>query len=173
LPDPAPLFNPKLPRAAIVEKLRIRVDKSAFRAERAPYRCLRLKASPVMPLENRIDNWYLRDYFDRCPGCTHVKRLHLILVLFLLGAAVCVFAVPRQDLPETTFNEADTPVNLAPPVLPRIQIVRPTVDSIAVLPALPNHSTGRVANNFVLEPATSPRHRDSHSLQALLCTFLI
>ncbi len=102
-----------------------------------------------------------------------VKRYHLILVLFLLAAAVCVFAVPRPDLPETTFNEADAPVNLAPPVLPRIQIVRPALNSIAVLPALPDHCAVCVASRLVLEPAASPRHRDAHSLLALLCTFLI
>jgi hypothetical protein len=87
----------------------------------------------------------------------------------MLGAAVCVSAVPRVDLPETTFNEADAPVNLAPSVLPRIQVIRPAVDPIVVLPP-PLSCVGCVSSR-VLEPLAMPSQR--HSLQDLLCTFLI
>jgi hypothetical protein len=100
-------------------------------------------------------------------------RLRLTLVLFLLAAAVCVSVVPRPDLPETAFNEADTPVNLAPPVRPRIQIISPAVNPIAVLPALSNHCPGCFVSGVVIQAAVTLRQRHPRSFQDLLCTFLI
>ncbi|HEX8813851.1 MAG TPA: hypothetical protein VF742_17825 [Terracidiphilus sp.] len=102
-----------------------------------------------------------------------MKRLRAILVLFLLGASVCAFALPRVDLPETAFNEADAPVNLAPPVRPSIRVVPPAVDPIAVLPTLPVQCMNCVVGGLTLESAAVPRQRHQHSLQDLLCTFLI
>jgi hypothetical protein len=95
------------------------------------------------------------------------------LVLVLLGAAVGVSTVPRPDLPETPFNEADAPVNLAPPVFPRIQAVSAAANPIAVLPAWPNHCSVCLVSAKVLEPAVTPKQRHPRSFQDLLCTFLI
>ena len=106
-------------------------------------------------------------------SCGGVKRLRAISVLFLLGAAVCVFALPQVDLAETAFNEADAPLNLATPIWPRIRIDPPLVDPIAVLPTLPLHCTVPVVRGSVLDSSAVPRQRSQHSLQDLLCTFLI
>jgi hypothetical protein len=119
-----------------------------------------------------IDIRYLRDYFDECLERGDVKRLRLALVLFLTAAAVCASVVPRPDLPETAFNEADAPVNLAPPVLPRIQIILPAVNPLAILP-LRNHCADCTVRRLLLEPPVAPSQRHSRSLQDLLCTFLI
>ncbi|MGB0104151.1 MAG: hypothetical protein WBP51_08100 [Candidatus Sulfotelmatobacter sp.] len=100
-------------------------------------------------------------------------RFRLALVLFLLAAAVCVSVIPRPDLPETAFNEADTPVNLAPPVRPRIQVISPAINPIAVLPALSNRCPGCFVDGVVFQPAVTLRQRHPRSFQDLLCTFLI
>ena len=110
--------------------------------------------------------------FFLLPGVCVVKRLRWLLIPVLLGASVCVSVVPRVDLPETKFNEADAPVNLAPPVRLRTQVVVPAVDP-NVLPTLPLHSASCVVSTRTPDyaAASSPRHR--RSLQDLLCTFLI
>ena len=43
-----------------------------------------------------------------------MKRHCRMLVLFLLAGVFGGSAVPPVDLPETAFDESDTPVNLAP-----------------------------------------------------------
>lgn len=120
-----------------------------------------------------IDKPYLREYFWVELGLTSVKRRHWMSVLFLLAAAVCVSAVPRADSPETTFNESDAPVNLAPPVLPGLRVAPPAVDPTAILPALSVYCPGCALNTLPVEPALAPRQRDHHSLLSLLCTLLI
>ena len=65
-----------------------------------------------------------------------MQRLRWMLVLFLLGAAVCCCAIPGVDLPETSFNEADLPVNLALPAQPRIPDLSPIAIPAAALPTL-------------------------------------
>jgi hypothetical protein len=102
-----------------------------------------------------------------------VQRFRWTLVLVLLGASVCVSAVPRPDLPETAFNEADAPVNLAPPVRLRIQVIAPAVDPIVVLPSLPIDCAGCFVGRKAPEPIVAPKRRHPLSLQDLLCTFLI
>lgn len=102
-----------------------------------------------------------------------VRRLRWISVLLLSAAAILVSAIPRVDSPETTFNEADAPVNLAPSARPNIQLVPPAVDPIAISPAPPLHSASRVVTSLVLELAAMPSQHHGHSLQDLLCTFLI
>jgi hypothetical protein len=97
-----------------------------------------------------------------------------MLVFFLLGAAVFASVVPREDLPETSYDESDTPVIVAPAVRPRIQLVTPTLDPTAHSPA-PVRSApladvlGAVSHQ--LAPVSSSLHRPS--LQNLLCTLLI
>jgi hypothetical protein len=94
-------------------------------------------------------------------------------VLFLLASVALISAIPRADLPETSFNEVDAPVNQAPPAVSGGRFVRPDV-----APAiLPNHvcETGRGARcqSVDRKSATPLVRRDQHSLQDLLCTFLI
>jgi hypothetical protein len=96
-----------------------------------------------------------------------------MLVLFLLGAAVCAGAVTGVDRPETSFNESDLPVNLALPAPPRIQDTRPVVVPVALLPTLPLYRADCLAHSLELEFTVLPRLRPPHSLQVLLCTFLI
>lgn len=83
-----------------------------------------------------------------------------------------MFALPRVDLPETAFNEADAPVNVAPPVRPGIRVLQPAFDPISVLPTPPSVSATR-PGSLVVAVAAVPAQRYPHSLQDLLCTFLI
>lgn len=96
-----------------------------------------------------------------------------MLVLFVLGTAVFLGAVSLVDRAETSFNEADLPLNLGLPAPPRIQDARPVADPVAVLPSVPFYCTDCLARSLVLEPAVFPSQRHGHSLQPLLCTFLI
>jgi len=84
-------------------------------------------------------------------GGAGVRRLRWISVFLLAAAAVLVSTVPRVDSPETTFNEADAPVNLAPSARPNIQLVPPAVDPIAISPVPPLHSANRIVTTLVLE----------------------
>jgi hypothetical protein len=101
-----------------------------------------------------------------------MKRVHLVLIFFLLAATVGVSAVPRADLPQTTFNESDAPVNLAPPCRPSFRLTPPDVDPITVLPPLPACSVGSLVSSLVA-PAAAPHRQFPRSLQVLLCIFLI
>lgn len=96
-----------------------------------------------------------------------------MLVVFVLGAAVCQGAVPGVDRPETSFNEADLPLNLGLPATPRIQDIRPVAVPVAVLPSAPLYCTDCLDRSMVLEPAVLPSQRHADSLQVLLCTFLV
>ena len=101
-----------------------------------------------------------------------VKRHRRLLVLFLLAGVFGGFAVLPVDLPETAFDESDVPVNLAPPSQAPLRFVRPVSDPL-LMPGLRFYCAGCVVSSFVLEPAVMPRQRHPHSLQDLLCTFLI
>jgi hypothetical protein len=102
-----------------------------------------------------------------------VRRFRWMLGLFLLVAAVGCCALPGVDLPETAFDEADLAVSPALPAQPRIQDLPPVTVPIAVLPTLRLYCADCLANRIALEPAVLPSQRYSHSLQILLCTFLI
>jgi hypothetical protein len=101
-----------------------------------------------------------------------MKQAYLILILFLLAAAVGVSAVPRADSPQTAFNEADAPVNLAPPCRPDVRLTPPAIDPVSALPALPMSSALSTVSSFIAPPVT-PHRQYPRSLQNLLCTFLI
>jgi len=102
-----------------------------------------------------------------------LKRTAWTLLLLLLGAVVCASAIPPTDLPETAYNEVDRPVNQAPPAVPGIKFVRPAI-APAVLP-MEQRPAGRDTPPQMLEPAFTPAggEHHPHSLQDLLCTFLI
>ena len=102
-----------------------------------------------------------------------MQRFRWMLGLFLLGAAVCCSAVPGVDLPETAFDEADLAVSPALPAQLRIQDISPVVVPVAVLPTLPLYCADCFSGRLALEPTVAPSQRHSHSLQVLLCTFLI
>jgi hypothetical protein len=101
-----------------------------------------------------------------------VKALRWMSVLFLLGAGVCISAVPPEDLPETAYNEVDAPVILAPSLAPRIKFTRPA-DDASILPNLPLYCAGSRISGLGLELAPKPTQRHIRSLQDLLSTFLI
>jgi len=95
------------------------------------------------------------------------------LVLFLSGAVLCVSAIPQTDLPETAYNEVDTPVNQAPPAVPGLRFVRPSI-ATAILPRqVWEASRGISSQALEWKSAATLVRRDPHSLQDLLCTFLI
>jgi len=96
-----------------------------------------------------------------------------MLVLLLLGAVICVSAVPQTDLPETSYNEVDTPVNQAPPVVPGVRFVRPTVAPVILPRQVCEALRGVSAQAHERKSADTPVRPDPHSLQDLLCTLLI
>ena len=102
-----------------------------------------------------------------------VKRATLTFLLFLLGTLVCALAVPPTDLPETAFNEMDTPVNQAPPVVPTLKLVRPAAEFAMIAPELRGEGSNADphGHELVLEPA--PSYRSPHSVQDLLCVLLV
>ena len=102
-----------------------------------------------------------------------MQRFRWALVLVLLASAVCVSTVARPDLPETNFNEADAPVNLAPPVRLGGQVIAPAIDPVVISPTLPIDCAACVVSRLALEPIVAPKRRHPLSLQDLLCTFLI
>jgi hypothetical protein len=94
-------------------------------------------------------------------------------VLLLMGALVCVSAIPQPDLPETSYNEVDTPVNQSPPVVPGIRLVRPVVTP-SILPRQILQAWSRLdVQSHDRSSADSLLRPDPHSLQELLCTLLI
>lgn len=107
---------------------------------------------------------------------TTAMRFRAMSVFFLLGAAIFASAVPRVDLPETSYDESDTPVIVAPAERPHIQLVVPALDLSTPSPV---HSA-RVADGFSdgftavssqLVPVSSSPHRPS--LLNFLCALLI
>jgi hypothetical protein len=94
-------------------------------------------------------------------------------VLLLLGAVVCVSAIPQPDRPETAYNEVDTPVNQAPPVVPGVRYVRPAVLPVILPRQVWEARRGVSSQAFEWKSADTLVRRDPHSFQDLLCTFLI
>jgi hypothetical protein len=94
-------------------------------------------------------------------------------VLLLLGAVVCVSAIPQMDLPETSYNEVDAPVNQAPPVVPGVRFVRPTMARVILPRQVCEARRGVSAQGHERKSAYTPVRHDPRSLQDLLCTFLI
>jgi hypothetical protein len=99
-----------------------------------------------------------------------VKHTGLIFVLSLVTALILACTVPVADQPETSFNEADTPVNQATVIAP-IRIAPPS-EVTAVLPAFGSSSAQETKPSLVA-PKSVPLHRASVPLHSLLCTFLV
>ena len=94
-------------------------------------------------------------------------------VLFLVGAVVCVSAIPQPDLPETAYNEVDTPLNQAPPAVPGVRFVRPAIALVILPRQVCEVNRVVISQGLKRNSAHTAVRRDPHSLQDLLCTFLI
>jgi hypothetical protein len=102
-----------------------------------------------------------------------VRQRVWLLVLFLLSAVVCVAAIPKTDRPETSYNEVDTPVNQAPPVVLGIRFVRPAKATFVVPKRTLDANWHLHSSVEELMLISLPTRRDPHSVQDLLCTLLI
>lgn len=94
-------------------------------------------------------------------------------VLILLSTVLCVSAIPPSDSPETSYNEVDTPINQAPPVVSGIRFVRPAVIVLILPKETFNAKHALDSRSPKQNPVDEPRRHDPHSLQNFLCTFLI
>jgi hypothetical protein len=101
-----------------------------------------------------------------------VKFSRLILVFLLLGTVVCVASVPPVDDPETVIDESDFQISLAIPAPINSRLVQPIATSVQ-LPKPSSETPDLRANPSSLEFVLMPKHARAHSLQKLLCTFLI
>ena len=119
-----------------------------------------------------FDNTCFRSYCYIHGGAA-VRRGTWTFVLFLLIAVACVSAIPRTDLPETSYNEVDIPVNQAPPVVPGVRFVRPAIAPVVLPRQVCEAGLGIIPPALEWKAAYTPVRRDPHSLQDLLCTFLI
>ena len=95
-----------------------------------------------------------------------------MLVVLLVAGVFGGSAIPPVDLPETTFNESDTPVTLAPPTQATVRFDRPVSDPL-VTPGVRFYCAACGLGSRVLATAAMPGQRHPHSLQDLLCTFLV
>jgi hypothetical protein len=102
-----------------------------------------------------------------------VRRSLWMFILLMLMGVVCAAAVPPTDVPETSYNEADTPVNQTPPVELGVRFVRP----IQIAKTVPKDViAARWDVQFPIEESfllLLPSQHDARSVQNLLCTLLI
>jgi hypothetical protein len=104
-----------------------------------------------------------------------VRRRTSTFFLFLMASIVLVSVTPRIDLPETSYNEADTPVNQMSRVVSHTAWVPVRLPITPV--ALARHASvgGKRISRKSLKQASpfSLFFCDRHSLRDLLCTFLV
>jgi hypothetical protein len=105
-------------------------------------------------------------------GVKPVKRRRRMLVLFVLAGVFGGSVVPPLDLPETSFNESDAPVNLATPSQATVTFVRPLSEPLFMRTSW-FYCAGCDTSSRTPEAAAGARQRHPHSFQDLLCTFLI
>jgi hypothetical protein len=98
-----------------------------------------------------------------------VKCLHWIIVIVGIGLISLRPIVPQIDAPETAYNESDSPVDLATPVVVGINLTMPG-EKLRLIPAEERVSCkpGITRREVSLKPGMS----DSHSWLTLLCKFL-
>jgi hypothetical protein len=103
-----------------------------------------------------------------------VKRCMRIFVLLSLGAVVGACLLPQPDLPETSYNETDMPVNQAAPVVLGVRFVPPVTIAVP-LPSKVREipSQGLVASPDELISNAVPYHHPPRFLTHFLCTLLI
>ena len=98
---------------------------------------------------------------------------HWGLLLIVVAAIACACAIPPTDLPETAYNEVDTPVNHAPAVIPGIRLARP-LNTPVIIPkqiAVENHRLAPSGNDAISSALLA--HLPNHSANDFLCTLLI
>jgi hypothetical protein len=102
-----------------------------------------------------------------------VKRSIWIFVFLSLSAVVGASVIPQPDLPETSYNEADMPVNQAAPVVLGVRFVPPVTIAIPV----PSKAREALCRGLVstdeLISNSIPYRRPPRFLTLLLCTLLI
>jgi hypothetical protein len=98
------------------------------------------------------------------------KRSKWAFLLLLAVAVAFVSVMPMADLPETAFNEIDTPVNQTTPVAPWAKFV-PPVEVRFVLPRSFDHTDDGIRTS--VESISLATHWHLSPLRELLCTFLI
>ena len=99
-----------------------------------------------------------------------LKRSKLVFLLLLAAAVTCVSVMPMTDLPETAFNEIDTPVNQTIPVAPWVKFV-PPVEVRFVLPRSFDLAGDGIRTS--VESVSLAPHWHVNPLRELLCAFLI
>ena len=97
-------------------------------------------------------------------------------VMALMVSVVLVSTIPQADLPETAYDESDAPVNQAPPVVLDTAMVHPPIAEV-LLPKRIGETESHVGlqsleRRWVYRLFPRDQH-DPHSMQVLLCTFLI
>jgi hypothetical protein len=102
-----------------------------------------------------------------------VKRGVWLFVVFLIGSVFFVSAVPQVDVPETSYNEVDTPVNQAPPVVQGMRFVRPAVNLIVVPKRVFETRFVLDAHGHDLQSIAPRFHQNARGIRDLLCTLLI
>lgn len=98
-----------------------------------------------------------------------VKQARWVLTFCLVGM-VLLLAVPSIDMPETAFNEMDTPL-VAHVTLPRIWLATPSMAASPVIDLVFQRIAIDGTPKEQFEPIT--KSYPISSLQPLLCTFLI
>jgi hypothetical protein len=98
------------------------------------------------------------------------NRSKWTFLLLLVTAVTFISVVPQPDLPETAFNEIDTPVNQTTPVAPWMKFA-PPVQAPVILPRSFSR-TGDGIRTSVESISLAP-HWHLSPLRELLCTFLI
>jgi hypothetical protein len=98
-----------------------------------------------------------------------MKYLRWIIVTLGIGLVSLAAIVPRVDVPETPYDEADAPVNLATPVVVGINLRTPSMTLGAIPRERQEWWEPGIATH---EVALKPGMRDSRSLLSLLCKFL-
>jgi len=94
------------------------------------------------------------------------------LMVFLLGAMACAYVVPRADVPETAYNEIDSPISFAAAVPSGVKVVQLDTSPVILLEELAGQDRNQRPSRLALVSLSS-RIRHHHSIQDLLCTFLI
>lgn len=100
-----------------------------------------------------------------------MARVCRIFVVLLLGT-VAFAAMPAADDLETTFNETGTAASLGLPPALSVKLIPPAAHSTVLSKVTPWWPSMEV-NSAGLRRAPALKPSSAHSLQTLLCTFLI
>lgn len=100
-----------------------------------------------------------------------MRRFRWAILIGELVLLALALAVPRIDLPQTAFNEADTPVNQATSIVvlgcrSALTGLRAAASTPSVVPRI------RQAHSAIAADLQPQRPLPSRSLLALLCAFL-